>query len=73
MTEEKGSITISVPSNTTLDEIKNIRQQFKKSKYSNEYKLNILISGTENTVENLGSLLVAYAKKYCKPITFALQ
>lgn len=54
-----GSITISVPNNITVEELNGIRQQFKRGKYSKEYKLNILISGTEDMKKNLSAFLIA--------------
>ena len=50
---EKGSITISVPSTTTHEEIKEIRAQFNKNEAMKGYRLNILISGDEKFQENL--------------------
>ena len=50
---KKGSITISVPSTTTTEEIKEIREQFKKNETMKDYKLNLLISGNEKFQENL--------------------
>lgn len=50
---KKGSVTISVPSTTTTEEIKEIRKQFKKNEAMKNYKLNILISGEEELKENL--------------------
>ena len=44
---KKQSITISVPNNTTQDEIREIRQLFNEQ-YGSEYKLNILISGNQD-------------------------
>lgn len=41
----KGYITISVPNGTSKEEILKIRKQFKEDPLSQEYKLNILISG----------------------------
>ena len=60
---KKGSITITVPNNTTADEIKNIRQDFNKNELSKEYRLNIIISGIEEPIINLGAFLAAYTKK----------
>ena len=60
---KKGSITITVPSSTTADEIKNIRQDFNKNELSKEYRLNIIISGIEEPTINLGAFLAAYTKK----------
>ena len=59
----KDSITISVPSNITTEEIKNIRKEFKESELSKEHRLNIIVSGCADPVANLGSFLAAYAKK----------
>ena len=50
---QQGSITISVPSTTTQEEIKEIREQFKKNEVMKGYRLNILISGDEKLQENL--------------------
>lgn len=50
---KRGQITISVPSTTTQEEIKEIREQFKKNEAMNGYRLNILISGNEKFQENL--------------------
>lgn len=63
MTNKKESITITIPNNTTDEEIKNIRQQFKESIYSTEYKLNIIISGNSDPIENFGVFLAAWTKK----------
>ena len=50
---KKGSITISVPLTTTQEEIKEIREQFKKNETMKNYRLNILVSGNEKFQENL--------------------
>ena len=50
---KKGSITISVPSTITQEEIKEIREQFNKNETMKGYRLNILISGNEKFQENL--------------------
>ena len=50
---KRGSITISVPSTTTHEEIKEIRKQFKKNEAMKGYRLNILISGNSEFQENL--------------------
>ena len=63
MTEKKGNITISVPNNTTAEEIKNIRQEFNKSELAKEYRLNIIISGCAEPISNLGAFLASYTKK----------
>lgn len=54
---KKQSITISVPNNTTKEEIKEIRQLFNEQ-YGIEYKLNILISGEENMRSILADFLL---------------
>lgn len=59
----KSSITISVPNNTTAEEIKNIRQEFNASELSKEYRLNIIISGCADPISNLGAFLASYVKK----------
>ena len=59
----KSSITISVPSDITTEEIKNIRKEFNESEFSQSHRLNIIISGRANHIENLGSFLAAYVKK----------
>lgn len=56
---QKGSITISVPLTTTQNEIKKIREQFKKNEVMNGYRLNILVSGTEKFQENLYNFVKA--------------
>jgi hypothetical protein len=60
---KKSNITISVPNDTTAEDIKNIRQEFNKSELSKEYKLNIIISGCAEPISNLGAFLASYAKK----------
>ena len=55
----KGSITISVPLTTTQDEIREIREQFKKNEAMKGYRLNILISGNEELKENLYNFVKA--------------
>lgn len=59
----KGYITISVPNNTTKEEIEEIRKQFKENKYNQEYRLNILISGTEDMKDVLKEVLISEANK----------
>lgn len=63
MVDKKGSITISVPSDISEEEIKNIRQEFYKSELSKEYRLNIIVGGHEDPVLNIGAFLAAYVKK----------
>lgn len=60
---KKGYITISVPNNTTKEEIEKIRKQFKENKYDQEYRLNILISGTEDMKDVLKKVLISEANK----------
>lgn len=57
MTIKKESITITVPNNTTKEEIKEIRKIF-KNQYESEYKLNILISGKEEMKSVLADFLL---------------
>lgn len=53
---KKQSITISVPNNTTQDEIRKIRQLFNEQ-YGTEYKLNILISGSQDIKDVLKNII----------------
>ena len=59
----KENITIAVPSDITAEELKNIRQEFNESELSQNYRLNIIISGCADPISNLGSFLAAYVKK----------
>ena len=59
----KGYITISIPNNTTKEEIEKIRKQFKENTYDQEYRLNILISGTEDMKDVLKKVLISEANK----------
>lgn len=61
--DKKGNITISVPSGTTAEEIKNIRQEFNENELSKEYRLNIIVSGCAEPIENFGVFLASYVKK----------
>lgn len=63
MMNKKGNITISVPNNTTEEDIKHIRQEFNKSEISKQYRLNIIISGYQETISNFGAFLASYTKK----------
>lgn len=63
MMNKKGNITISVPNNTTEEDIKHIRQEFDKSDMSKEYRLNIIISGHKEPISNFGAFLAAYTRK----------
>ena len=55
---DKGTITISVPSSITHDELRKIRQDYKHK----DYRINILISGHESTVENISNFIIAQLK-----------
>ena len=61
MTDEKQSITISMPDNITLDEIKEIRRSF-KDQYGESYKLNILIGGREDIASVLKNIIISKFK-----------
>jgi len=63
MMNKKGNITISVPNNTTKEDIKHIRKEFAQSDMSKEYRLNIIINGHADPISNLGAFLAAYTKK----------
>ena len=63
MTKKNGNITISVPSNTTEEDIKEIRKEYNKSELSKQYRLSIIISGHDEPTNNLGTFLSAYVKK----------
>ena len=60
---KKGNITISVPNNMTKEDIKHIRQEFNKDEISKEYRLNIIVSGCQEPIQNLGAFLASYTKK----------
>jgi hypothetical protein len=62
MAKRKNYITISVPNDTTQEEIKNIRRQFQESEYAKDYILNIIISGYEDHIKNFGAFLAAWTK-----------
>ena len=59
MSDNKGTVTIFIPNNITKEEIKTIRKEFKKDPANKNYKLNIIISGTENPKFNLINFLKA--------------
>jgi hypothetical protein len=50
---EKGIITISINKDVTKEEIKEIRRIFKEDKQYEDYKLNIIVSGSGKFKENL--------------------
>lgn len=50
---EKGIITISINKDVTPEEIKEIRRIFKEDKQYEDYKLNIIVSGSGKFKENL--------------------
>jgi hypothetical protein len=62
MAKGKSYITISMPNDTTQEEIKNIRRQFQESEYAKDYVLNIIISGHEDHIKNFGAFLTAWTK-----------
>lgn len=55
--KNKGTITVSVDRNTTIEEIKEIRKKFNNSEQYKDFKLNILISGNEDLKDNLKNFL----------------
>jgi hypothetical protein len=55
----KGYITIVVP---THADISRIRNEFQKTEYAQTYALNILVSGQEDYVSNLGAFLISKLK-----------
>lgn len=59
---KKQFVTISVPNNTTQEEIQEIRQKFKESNYAKDYILNIIISGREDHIENFSTFLLSWIK-----------
>lgn len=59
----KGTITISVPNNTTHEEIKQIRNEYKKSEYYKDYKLNIIVSGEDDVKKALSRFLAERIKR----------
>jgi hypothetical protein len=59
----KGTITISVPNDTTHEEIKQIRNEYKQSEYYKDYKLNIIISGEDDIKKALSRFLAERIKK----------
>ena len=50
---EKPTIVISMPQNSTKEEIADMR-----NKYKNEYKVHIIISGTESSKEIMKNFLL---------------
>lgn len=59
MTNKKCIITISVPNNTTQDEIKEIRRIFNEQYMTTEYKLHILVSGDGDISTILKNIIVS--------------
>lgn len=59
----KGTITISVPNNTTHEEIKQIRNEYKQSEYYKDYKLNIIVSGEDDVKKALSRFLAERIKR----------
>lgn len=60
---DKGVITITVDKNTTQEEIKYIRQNFKDNGLDKEHKLNIIISGQDDPKLTLSSFLTTRLNK----------
>lgn len=56
----KKTITVSASS---PEEANKIREEFKNSKFSKDYKLNILICGKEDIKQNLSDFLTARLNK----------
>ena len=50
---DKGIVTISVHKDITQEEIKEIRRIFKEDKQYEDYRLNIIVSGSGKFKENL--------------------
>ena len=59
---EKRIITIYVDNNTTQNEITDIRNEFKKSEYYKNYRLNIIISGNSDMKKTLEKFLLSIIK-----------
>lgn len=57
---DKGIITLSVDKNATQDDIKAIREQFKKD--NPNYKLNIVVSGEQDMKLSLSNFIMARLK-----------
>jgi hypothetical protein len=56
---DKRIITIGVDKHTTQEEIKEIRTQFKESELYKDYRLNIVVSGSEDIKDNLKDFLLS--------------
>ena len=56
---DKRIITIGVGNDTTQEEIKEIRKQFKESEYYKDYRLVIIVSGKDDIKNNLKDLLLS--------------
>ena len=59
---DKRTITIYVDNNTTPNEIKDIRNEFKKNEYYKNYQLNIIISGNNDMKTVLKQFLLSLIK-----------
>ena len=59
---DKRIITISIAKDITTDEIKAIRQAFKESEFYKDYRLNIIVSGSEDIKENIKDVLLEKLK-----------
>ena len=59
---KEGSITISVGYDITNEEIKELRDVFKKNNKYKEYTLNIIVCGNNNFKEDLKNFIKAGIK-----------
>lgn len=59
---KKESITICVDNSITQEELQRIRARFKEQGHAEKYRLNIMISGNNNAVDTLSSLLLSEVK-----------
>ena len=59
---DKRIITICVDNNTTQEQIKEIRTEFKNNGYHKDFILNILISGQVDMKDNIKEFLLSSIK-----------
>ena len=59
---DKRTITIYVNNNTTQNEIKDIRNEFKKNEHYANYRLNIVVSGNNDMKTVLKEFLLSLIK-----------
>lgn len=59
---KKESITICVENNITNEELRTIRNNFKSNGYSDKYRLNIIVSGNDNAIDNIGGFILSNLK-----------